>query len=127
MKLTGENRSTRGKYCPSVTLSTKIPHGLIRDRTRGGGPATNRLSHGTAKRFPYETYINCLIHCQRSQLQNRSNVVINVCLRKLVGINGRQHNCSSVDVKSQTVTCFGVLILSHIQTVLQNSVTSMSI
>ena len=43
MKLTGETRSTRGKACPSATLSTTNPTwaGL-----RGERPATNRLSHG---------------------------------------------------------------------------------
>jgi hypothetical protein len=51
MKLTGENRSTRGKACRSVTLSATNPTwtdpasnpGLC-----GGRPAANRLSHGTA-------------------------------------------------------------------------------
>jgi hypothetical protein len=51
MKLTGENRSTRGKSCPSATLSTTNPTwtdpasnpGICGER-----PATNRLSHGTA-------------------------------------------------------------------------------
>jgi hypothetical protein len=51
MKLTGENRSTRGKTCPSATLSTTNP-----TRTDpGSNPGlrderltTNRLSHGTA-------------------------------------------------------------------------------
>jgi hypothetical protein len=48
MKLTGENRSTREKTCPSATLSTRNPTwtdpGLSGER-----PATNRLSHGTAQ------------------------------------------------------------------------------
>jgi hypothetical protein len=51
MKLTGENRSIRGKTCPSATLSTTNPTwtdpgsnpGLRDER-----PANNRLSHGTA-------------------------------------------------------------------------------
>ena len=51
MKLTGENRSTRGKTCPSATLSTTNPTwtdpGLNPD-LRGERPATNRQSHGTA-------------------------------------------------------------------------------
>jgi hypothetical protein len=38
MKRTGENRSTRGKTCPSATLAL----------CSGGRLATNRLSHGTA-------------------------------------------------------------------------------
>jgi hypothetical protein len=52
MKLTGENRRTRGKTCPSATLSTTnltwtdpgSNPGL-----RGGRPAANRLSHGMAR------------------------------------------------------------------------------
>jgi hypothetical protein len=51
MKLTGENLSTRGKTCPSVTLSTTNPTwtdpGSNPD-LRGGRPAANPLSHGTA-------------------------------------------------------------------------------
>ena len=51
MKLRGENRSTRGKTCPSATLSATNPTwiepgsnpGLCGERT-----ATNYLSHGTA-------------------------------------------------------------------------------
>ena len=51
MKLTGENRSTRAKTCPSATLSTTNP--TLTDSgsnpgLRDGRPATNRLSHGTA-------------------------------------------------------------------------------
>jgi hypothetical protein len=56
MKLTGENRSTRRKSCPSITLSTTnltwndlgSSPGL-----RGERPATNRLSHSTAPRTTY--------------------------------------------------------------------------
>jgi hypothetical protein len=52
MKMTGENRSTRGKPCPSATMSTTNPTwtdpGSNPD-LRGGRPATNRLSHGTAR------------------------------------------------------------------------------
>ena len=51
MKLTGENLSTRGKTCPSTTLSTTkftwtdpgSNPGLRCEK-----PATNRLGHGTA-------------------------------------------------------------------------------
>jgi hypothetical protein len=49
MKLTGENRSTRGKTCPSATLSTKNPTWIDTGSNpglRGGRPAANRLSHG---------------------------------------------------------------------------------
>ena len=51
MKLTGENRSTRGKTCPSATLSTTNPTWTrpgLNPGLRGERPATNRLSHGTA-------------------------------------------------------------------------------
>jgi hypothetical protein len=45
MRLTGENRNTRGKTCPSATLSTTNPTwtdpGSNPD-LRGGRPATNR-------------------------------------------------------------------------------------
>jgi hypothetical protein len=47
MKLTGENRSTRGKTCPSATLSTTNPT-RIDPGLRDERPATSRLSHGTA-------------------------------------------------------------------------------
>jgi hypothetical protein len=51
MKLTGENRSTLGKACPSATLSTTNPTWTdpgSKPGLRGERPATNRLSHGTA-------------------------------------------------------------------------------
>jgi hypothetical protein len=51
MKIGREDRSTRGKTCPSATLSTTNPTwldpGLNPDRS-GGKPATNRLSYGAA-------------------------------------------------------------------------------
>jgi hypothetical protein len=52
MKLTGENRSTRGKTCPSATLSTTNPTWTdpgLSPGLRGERLATNRLSHGTAR------------------------------------------------------------------------------
>jgi hypothetical protein len=52
MIFTGENRRTRRKICPSVTLSTTNPTwtdpGTNRG-VRGEWPVTNCLSHGTAK------------------------------------------------------------------------------
>jgi hypothetical protein len=51
MKLTVENRSTRGKTSPSAALSTTNPTWTDPGSNpgfRGGKPATNRLSHGTA-------------------------------------------------------------------------------
>ena len=51
MELTGKNRSTRGKTCPSETLSTTNPTWTdpeSKPGLRGERPATNRLSHDTA-------------------------------------------------------------------------------
>jgi hypothetical protein len=51
MKLTGENRRTRGKTWPSATLSTTNPTWTdpgSNPGLRDGRPAANRLSHGTA-------------------------------------------------------------------------------
>jgi hypothetical protein len=51
MKLTGENRSTRGETCPSATLSTTNPTWTdpgSNPGLRGERSATNRLSYGTA-------------------------------------------------------------------------------
>jgi hypothetical protein len=53
VKLAGEKRRTRGKTCPSATLSTTNPTRTDPGSNpgfRGGRPAANRLSHGTAKR-----------------------------------------------------------------------------
>jgi hypothetical protein len=52
MILTGENLRTRRKTCPSVTLSTTNPTWIepgANPVLRGERPATNDLSHGTAK------------------------------------------------------------------------------
>jgi hypothetical protein len=50
MKLTGENRSTRGNTCPSAILSTTNPTWTdpgSNPGLRGERPANNRLSNGT--------------------------------------------------------------------------------
>jgi hypothetical protein len=52
MTLTGETLSTRGKTCPSTTLSTTNPTWSdpgMNPGLRGGRPATNCLSHDTAQ------------------------------------------------------------------------------
>jgi hypothetical protein len=52
-----ENRSTRRKTCPGATLSTTNPTRTepgSNTGLRGGRPAANRLSHGTAQ------YLQCL-------------------------------------------------------------------
>jgi hypothetical protein len=54
MKLTGENRSTRGKTYPSAILSTINSTWTdpgSNTGLRGERPASNRLSHGTACGF----------------------------------------------------------------------------
>ena len=51
MKLTGENRSTWRKTCPSATLSTTNPTWIdpeLKPGLRGERPTTNHMSHGTA-------------------------------------------------------------------------------
>jgi hypothetical protein len=51
MKLTVENRSTRGKTCPSSTLYTTNPTWTepgSNPGLRGEKPANNRLGHDTA-------------------------------------------------------------------------------
>jgi hypothetical protein len=64
MKSTGENRSTREKTCPSATLSTTNPIWTDPESNpglRGGRPAVNRLSHGTALTCSYICmYINAV-------------------------------------------------------------------
>jgi hypothetical protein len=60
MKLTGENRKTRGKTCPSATLSTTNPIWTdpgSNPGLRGGMPVANRLSHGTTLRVSLQLYI----------------------------------------------------------------------
>jgi hypothetical protein len=60
MKLTGENRSIRGKTCPSATLSTTNFTWTVPGSNpglRGEKPATNRLSHGTAVGMEIVTYL----------------------------------------------------------------------
>jgi hypothetical protein len=59
MKLTGENRGTLGKTCPSATLSTTNPTWTDRGSNpghRSARPATNRLSHGTAANLFYNAH-----------------------------------------------------------------------
>jgi hypothetical protein len=54
MILTGENRRTRIKTCPSVTFSTTNPSWTDSDANpglRGKRSAANRLNHGTAPAF----------------------------------------------------------------------------
>jgi hypothetical protein len=56
MKLTGEDRNTRGKTCPSVTLPTTNPTCTDPGSNTGlgaGRPAANRVSHGTTLIISY--------------------------------------------------------------------------
>jgi hypothetical protein len=60
MKLTWENRSTRGKTCPSATLSTTNPIWTdlgSKPVLRGDRPATNCLSRGTASAFVFPSAV----------------------------------------------------------------------
>jgi hypothetical protein len=61
LKVTGENRSTRGQTCPSATLSTTKPTWIesgSKPGLRGRMPATNRLSHGTACMQPLNEHLS---------------------------------------------------------------------
>jgi hypothetical protein len=54
MILTGENRRTRRKTCPSATLSATNPTWIdpgVNPGLRGERPATNDLNHGTVVRM----------------------------------------------------------------------------
>jgi hypothetical protein len=79
MKLTGENRSTGGETCPSVTLSTTNPTWTdpgSNTGLRGGRPAANRLSNGTATNFQIECtsvtslVLNPMTSCHRRARSN---------------------------------------------------------
>jgi hypothetical protein len=77
MKLTGENRSTRGKTCPSTTLSTTNTTWTNRGSNsglRGRRPATNRLSHGTARTACYSCQILMELEFSRQIFEKSSNI-----------------------------------------------------
>jgi hypothetical protein len=60
MKLTGQNRSIRGKTCPNDTLPNTNPTLTDPESNpglRGWRPATNRLSHGTAVYEGYNQFV----------------------------------------------------------------------
>jgi hypothetical protein len=62
MKLTGENRSTRGKTCPSVTLSTTNPIWTdvgSNPGLRGGRPASETLQV-EVPRCVHTLYVACI-------------------------------------------------------------------
>jgi hypothetical protein len=68
VKLTGENRSTRRKTCPSATFSTTNPTWTdpgSNPGLGGGRPAANRLSHGTATQNSALVGVTFLCHSAR--------------------------------------------------------------
>jgi hypothetical protein len=72
--LTGENRTTRKKTCPSATLSTSNPTWIYPGANpglRGERPATNNLIHGTACR---SCYSKC--YCQEIDWLVTNSVVL---------------------------------------------------
>jgi hypothetical protein len=88
MKLSAENRSTGGKTCSSATLSTTNPTWTDpgwNPGLRGGRPAANRLSHGTAfcqrttGSYFQQPHINYI--CSRNK--NRLNELICICVCNL--------------------------------------------
>jgi hypothetical protein len=73
MKLTGENRSTGGKTCPSAILSTTNPTWTdlgSNPGLRGGRPAAKRLSYGTVLDSSVGNHIDS---------STRYNFLTNVC------------------------------------------------
>jgi hypothetical protein len=52
----GETEVPGEKTCPSATMSTTWPEQGLNPSRRGGKPATNRLSYGTASEFPKTQY-----------------------------------------------------------------------
>jgi hypothetical protein len=84
MKLTGENRSTRVKTCPSATLSTTNPTWTdpgSNPGLRGGRLAANRLSHGTARRLCW------IVHLRRPRLMFHEWHILPI-LRSLLQVDG---------------------------------------
>jgi hypothetical protein len=74
MILTGKNRRTRRKTCPSATLSTTNPTQIdpgANPGFRGERPATNDLSHGTA-------YTNHYINHYISLFYDAKNFLVSV-------------------------------------------------
>jgi hypothetical protein len=77
MKLTGENRSTGGKSCPSASLFSTYPTWTDPGSNRGlrsGMSATNRLSHGAAAPAAMipERAPTCLLNSGLRGFQGRS-------------------------------------------------------
>jgi hypothetical protein len=75
MILTGENRRTRRKTCPSATLSTTNPTWIdpgANPGLRGERPATNDVSHGTALTLHiilYDTASDIATALKKSRIQ----------------------------------------------------------
>jgi hypothetical protein len=62
MKLTGENRSTRGKICPITTLTTTNPTSTDPESKPGlRGERPYRLSLLRYHQFPYKSYVTTYI------------------------------------------------------------------
>jgi hypothetical protein len=79
MKLTGENGITRGKTCPSATLSTTNPTWTdpgTKPGLRGGRRAANRLSHGTAQVY----HLLLFFHVQHAKI---STIMTLACHKKI--------------------------------------------
>jgi hypothetical protein len=74
--LTEENRITRRKPCPSAILFTANPTRTEPSGLQGESPATNRLSHGTAK---FQITSNVDVGCTGC-LNPRREDCINLCM-----------------------------------------------
>jgi hypothetical protein len=81
--LTGENRRTPRKTCPSATLSTTNPTWIdpgVNPGLRGGRPATSDLGHGTAFRW----YLTWLLNFPLTRFLNKCYWMLNFLLTRFM-------------------------------------------
>ena len=124
MKLTGENRSTQEKTCPSATLSTTNPTWTApgsNPSLAGERPATNRLSHGTALMFSLFVIQELLrvfhqlqkLPCQNARCVSAANLmcqVVDFFFRKPV-TSVKQISSQFTTVSQSLIRVYGVGLL----------------
>jgi hypothetical protein len=125
--LTGENRRTRRKTCPSATLSTTNATWIdpgANQGLRGERPATNDLSHGTALYATYYTMHIMQIFIARGPMimsvprvyenlnpalgrpaANHFSGVTNVTINDIWGSHGDEHVDVALLGSNATWTC----------------------
>jgi hypothetical protein len=102
--LTGENRRTWRKTCPSATLSTTNPTWIdpgANPVLRGERPATNRLSHGTALALPYTvTWVNFYVGLRIEIYASSERVFLSVLWHSLCRTKWLRNLCGFKDVQN---------------------------